>query len=223
MNLQKLINEFEYHLVDATATTTVSTPVYTALETIVVGMSPEVSIKTRLGFIAANYIGGGRIVAYFRDVYKKMFNVTETTKEATQKSYDRAYIGICNFCSELLFSTISSYTSTKQLTANQIILGAALAGAVGLGIGALEGYSIDSFRDLFGLKPTKRLPAKIREQPLHVKKIIATEFICLSLALTTMIYVISPYISPHIQNIRTKTWETIYNSISAVTSSPKKS
>ncbi len=190
---RNVIDWGKYHVVDTTAMLTSTNPLYTAVETMVSGLSDETSIKARLYVAGLSYAGVSLLFARGRDLSRKIFGITDKTKERVQQIHDTVYTAAFNipFCSTLYF--LSGARDAKEIitaTAGGVIMGACTGGLVG--------YGIDAFRDLIGLKESQRVPRCVRNQSPKVKKIIAAGLIGASLGLMGIIYSLTPD-NPHIQ------------------------
>lgn len=178
------INEIlKYHVVDSTSGVVSTTPIFAGLETIVLGMSNEVSINARLLATGLSYIGFGSLIAKGRDIYRKRLNINDKTKERTQQIHDSLYGGLLNLLTTPLFYYASGARNLKE------IIGGTLMGiGFGLAAGGLIGYIIDMGRDLTGIKESARVSEYIRNKNPRFKLSLAAAITAASIALTGAIY-----------------------------------
>ncbi|KKR01798.1 MAG: hypothetical protein UT26_C0032G0007 [Microgenomates group bacterium GW2011_GWC1_39_12] len=171
------------HLVDSTAILTESTPLFAAFETLAVGMSPEVSMNTRMIAAGSAYAGLGYIYGKGRDISRRLFRVTDKTSERYQHLHDSLYSGAFNL---VLAPTIYFFAGEKDIS--KIAVGTACAIGLGSVNGGPIGYSIDLFRDLTGIKKSERIPKILRRQNSKVKKSLVALLVGGAIATTTGIY-----------------------------------
>ncbi len=188
--MQKAKDSFAYHIVDSTALLAESTPVYAAFENGLAGMSDEVSMNARIIAAALTYLGGmGFIFAKGRDISRKLFNITEQTRERIQSLHDASYNGAFNLVAAPLI-----YMASGARDAKEIVIGTASAIGFGLINGAPMGYSVDLFRDLTGLKECNRpsYPELLKRQNSWTKKGLAALLTAGAIALTAGMYHVTP-------------------------------
>jgi hypothetical protein len=186
----KIIDNLKYHLVDSTAMLAESTPAFAAFETRIAGMSDEVSINARMLAAGLTYLGGmGWAYAKGRDLSRKLFKITETSRERIQSLHDAAYLGAFNLVVAPLI-----YVASGAKDAKEIAIGTASAIGFGLVNGAPMGYAVDMFRDLTGLKDCERpsYPSLLKRQNSKVKKGLAALLVGSAIALTAGIYSANP-------------------------------
>src|SRR3989344_4326364 len=95
--VRKVKDNLTYHLVDSTALLAESTPIFAAFETGLAGMSDEISMNARLFATGLTYLGGmGIAYSKGRDFYRKIFKITDKTRERVQSLNDAAYTGLFN-------------------------------------------------------------------------------------------------------------------------------
>ncbi|MHA1989108.1 MAG: L-alanine exporter AlaE [Promethearchaeota archaeon] len=180
----------KHHLVDGTALLAESTPVFAAFEVGLAGMSDEVSLNARLFAAGLTYFGGmGYAYAKGRDLYRRFLHITDKTKERKQTINDAIYTGLFN----LIVAPII-YVASGARDIKEIAIGTASAVAFGAVNGIPMGYSVDTFRDLTGLKECDRpsYPKLLKKQNSKVKKGLATLLVGTSVALTAGIYGLTP-------------------------------
>jgi len=183
-------NKLKYHLVDSTSLLAESTPFFAAYEKGLARMSDELSINARLFAAGLTYLGGmGYVFAKGRDVYRKLLNITDKSKEKVQTLHDAIYTGSFNSVVAPLI-----YFACGSRDIKEIAIGTGCAIGLGAVNGPLLGYSVDVFRDLTGLGNCERktYPNFIKKQPSKIKKAIAVGLVAGSLAITSEIYSLIP-------------------------------
>jgi len=184
MELYKRIREeAKQHVVDSTAILTIGTPISAAMEVGLAGMSDEVSINARLIAAGLTYGGFGSIFSRGRDLWRKEFKITDTTREKIQLAHDTAYLTSLNLALNPIFYYVSGSRDWKE-----IAIGTAAATGLTFLIGGSAGYTLDAIRDLTGVKKSQRVPIKIRNLSPKIKKGLAALILAGSLGLTAGIY-----------------------------------
>ncbi len=183
----KIAQKLKKSMVDSTALLVATTPIFAGLENITLGMTDEVSMNARLLAAGTTYAGFGFLAAKGRDLYRKLFNITDKTPEGRQQVNDCLYIGLCN----IIFSPPLYYFSGAH-DIKQIIGGTIIGVGVGLLSGGLMGYSIDAYRDLTGIKESSRVPECVRKRSKKFKIGLAALITAASIGLTGSIYSITP-------------------------------
>lgn len=182
MTSEKVKYEVKRHFSDATAITTIMTPVYATLETIVVGMSDNVSLNSRFISTALNY-GGLASLTKLRDVSKKLFKIGKDTKESVKGIHDILFAITFIGTIKPLIYLASGAKDFKEI---------AFATGVSLIAGALAayptGYLVDVYRDLLGVEESGRLPKFLQDKTPRTKKTLATVLTAGSIGLTALIY-----------------------------------
>ena len=168
MNLSSIGNSLKEHLVDSTAILAIGTPISAAFETGLAGMSDDVSINARLIAVGLTYAGMGSVVSKGRDLYRKCFGITDRTKERVQQINDAIYLATLNSALGPAFYYASGSRDWKE-----IAIGTAAAAGLSLTLGGPMGYAIDYFRDLTGVKNSKRMLIGVRNLRPKIKKAIA--------------------------------------------------
>ncbi len=187
--MQKARDIATYHIVDSTAILAESTPVFAAFETGIAGMSDEVSMNARMFAAGLVYLGMGSAFAKGRDLSRKLFKITDKTKERIQSVHDAAYSGAFTLAISPLLYAASGARDPKE-----IAIGTAVAVGFGLVNGSPVGYAVDLFRDLTGLKDCERpsYPYLLKRQNSKTKRGLAALLTAGTIALTAGIYAITP-------------------------------
>jgi hypothetical protein len=170
------------HLVDCTAISIVSNPIFSGLETIA-GMSVETSIQARIMGTALTYLGMGSIYAKGMDLSRKLFNVTEKSHLNLKKVHDMAYSGAYCFA----FSPLFYYVAGSR-DFGEIAISTTIGAAMSLVTGGFVGYSIDAYRDFSGIEESQRVPLFIKKQSKGMKKSIFAIGLAASLTASSIIY-----------------------------------
>ena len=184
---QKVKDGLKSHIVDSTAILASTNPLFAGLETMLLGMSDEVSLNARLLATGLTYGGFGFLISKGRDLYRKLMNVNENTKESTQKFHDALYMGLFQLGIAPAFYYVAG---ARDL--NQIIGGTLTATAFGLSSGALVGYAIDSYRNLTGIKESPRIPETIKNKSSKFKLVLAAAITAASIVLNAGVYQLTP-------------------------------
>ncbi len=190
MKLNKLKEELKHHLVDSTALLAESTPIFAAFEVGLAGMDDQVSLNARLFAAGLTYFGGmGYLYGKGRDLYRKLLHISDKTKERKQTIHDAIYTGLFN-----LVVSPPIYLASGARDLKEIIIGTASSIVVGAVNGAPLGYSLDTFRDLTGLKECNRpsYPKLLKKQNSKIKKSLVILLTAGSVALTAGIYSLTP-------------------------------
>lgn len=188
--------KLKYHLVDSTAIIAESTPIYALFEKCnpIAPMSDDMSLNARLLAMGLAFSGMASAYSRGRDFSKKLFKITDQTKEKIQGAHDIAYNILCNLVFAPPIYAISQILAGEDLDITKIATGTGIAMGVGAINGAPQGYTLDIFRDLVGLKSCERAsyPNYIRKQPSIVKKAISAGLIATTIWATGMIYSLTP-------------------------------
>src|SRR3990172_5942422 len=176
---QKVKDGLKTHFVDSTAMLAVSNPIFAGLETMILGMSDDLSINARFLATGLFYAGEGFLVSKGRDIYRKMVKVNENTKESLQQLHDAIYVG--SFC---LAITPAFYYIAGSRDLTEIIGGTVLSTLFGLTSGGPIGYTIDAYRDLTGIKESPRIPLSIKNKSSKFKLGLATAITAATITLT---------------------------------------
>lgn len=179
--------QLKKHLVDSTALLAVATPVLAGLETTLLGMPDKVSVNARLLSACLTYGGMGYLVARGRDWYRTLMKVEDSSKERVQQFHDSLYSALFN-----LATTPPFYYASGARSLGAIVNGTFLGIGLGLVSGGLVGYSIDTYRDLTGIKNSKRVPSIIRNRSPKFKLGVAAMITAASVGLAYSIYTATP-------------------------------
>jgi len=185
---EKVKDNLKYHLIDSTALLVESTPIYAAFETGIARMSDDISMNARMFAAGLTYLGMGWTYAKGRDLTRKLFKITETTRERTQSLHDAIYSGAFNAGVAPLIYIASGARDAKEIAIGTVV-------CIGLGIvnGAPMGYSVDMFRDLTGLRECERpsYPNLLKRRSSKTKKCLAALLTAGAIALTAGIYALT--------------------------------
>lgn len=184
----------KFYASDTTAMLTESHPVFTAFEVGVAGMSNAMSINARLIATAVAFGGIGYVYGKGRDFSRKVFKITDETKERKQHFHDIAYTAAFNLVISPPMYIASQLLAGEDLDFKKIAIGTASATAFGAVNGSPMGYSVDAFRDLTGIKECNRksYPKFIKKQSPGIKKTIATGLVAASIGAMSLIYSANP-------------------------------
>src|SRR3989344_3867576 len=101
--MRNFARKIGYYLIDPTVLLVSTAPFQCASETLIAGMSDEVSLHTRLYVTGTCYLGLGRLIGKGRDMSRKMLNITDTTSEVVQQIHDSLYLASTNFVLSQVF------------------------------------------------------------------------------------------------------------------------
>ncbi len=190
MEISKLKDAAKAHLVDSTALLAASSPVFCAFETMIAKMSNDVSLHTRLYVMALTYAGLGYAIGKGRDMSRKIFNITQETRERFQQIHDSLYLSAINIPLSAGLYAASGETDIKKIAAGTI--SAVIFGAL---LGPLIGYSMDVYRDLTELSKCERraYPEIIRGLRPRLKKALAVSLTAASISSMALVYSFNPY------------------------------
>lgn len=195
--VKETVNNLKYHIVDSTALLASSHPIFSAFETMVVGMSDDVSINAKVYLTGLTYAGLGYITSRGRDLSRRLFNITDKTKERIQSLHDSAYLAAINLPLGIGLYTLAGETDIKKIT-----IGTGIGMTFGAFMGPWVGYAIDSYRDLTGLKTCERrvYPNIIRNLRPRTKKCLAVVLTAASIGAMGLIYSLTPDNSEIVMN-----------------------
>ncbi|MFA6072533.1 MAG: hypothetical protein WC758_00270 [Candidatus Woesearchaeota archaeon] len=185
--LFKTYSIIKENFVDSTALTAASMPIFAGLEKVVLEMSDDVSIQARILAAVTTYIGFGAFISKGRDEYRKLIKINDASLEKFQTMHDVIYMAGYN----LIISPAFYYVAGSR-DANEIIGGTALSIGFGLGAGWFLGYSVDFYRDFLGTKKSERVPEFIKNKSSNFKLGLAAVLTATSIALTAMVYTLTP-------------------------------
>jgi hypothetical protein len=183
----KVKEEAKQYLVDTTAFVVVGNPISAGFETLIAGMSDDVSMNARFIATGLAYAGLGSAVSKGRDLWRKSFGINERTREKIQQISDIAYLTAFNSVFAPAFYYVSGSRDFKE-----IAIGTAAAAGLSLAFGGPIGYVIDAARDLTNVRKSERIPAKIRNLGSRTKKSLAALALAGSLGITAGIYGATP-------------------------------
>ncbi|MFC1682124.1 hypothetical protein ACFL0X_00735 [Nanoarchaeota archaeon] len=184
--MKKISSSLKLHLVDTTAMLSASNPIYSGFEVFFAGMNNMVSINARGIASGLAYLGLGSLFARGRDLSRRLFRVTDRTRERIQYLHDMGYTATMNL---LLAPPI--YLASGETDIKKIAMGTGIAMAFSTVTGWPMGYAVDNFRDLIGLQESERVSNKIREQSPSVKKGLAALVTAGSVGLMAGIYALN--------------------------------
>ena len=188
MERSKMYEGLKRHIVDSTAILSVANPIFSALETMVIGMSNEISINAKIVGSISAFSGLGSLIAKGRDISRGLFGIDEKTSEKKQGLHDALYNAIINLAIAPL-----TYLASGERNFKKIAIGTAIAAGTGIVSGWPIGYSIDAFRDLTGISPSERLPNLVKKQKPRTKLGLAALITALSIGAMATIYTLNPH------------------------------
>lgn len=190
----KLVDNLKQHVVDSTALLVESNPLYCALEVGIAGMSVATSMNARILATGIAYAGVGSLLSKGRDLSRKLFKITDQTKERIQCIHDIGYTAAFNLVTCPPMYAVSQTLAGEDIDPIKIAIGT-LAGTIFGSInGPPMGYAVDTFRDLSGIRKCNRLsyPNFLKGQSSKVKKVILTGLVGASIGTMGLIYSLTP-------------------------------
>lgn len=183
--------ELKEHFIDCTAMITASQPFYVALEKIIGACNEDYiiplnkSLQARFWTAAVAYGGMAWVYSKGRKLSRKVFHITEKSKERIQGVHDGLYTMAFSGLTIGLVYLLSQETDTDKLA---LISGITAASAIPRGF--VIGYFIDTFKDLFNFKKCERpsYPQRIRNLSPRAKKGVLAATIAASLTLIGGMY-----------------------------------
>ena len=143
---------------DFLAIAVATTPVYAVLEVHMFHMSVSTSAFARTLTVTALFLGLGQLICVCRDFSHRFFGlVPGSTKNIILVPHDLAFMALINGALAPIVYFLS------DATARQLLHGIFTAMAVSFVTGPLVGFSIDTFRELMGVKPVRRLPHRLAQ------------------------------------------------------------
>lgn len=194
----KVVDNLKQHVVDSTALLAESTPVFAAFEVGIAGMSDATSMNARMLAAGIAYAGVGYLFGKGRDLSRKVFKITDQTKERTQHIHDVGYTAAFNLAISPPMYAISQTLAGEDIDLTKIAIGTAAATAFGAVNGSPMGYAVDVFRDLSGVRECNRpsYPKFLKKQSAKVKKGILAGLIGASIGVAGLIYSMTPNTEP---------------------------
>lgn len=192
--IKRVMDNLKYHIIDSTACLAEASPVFSIFEVGVAGLSDATSINARLLSAGLFYGGLGYLFAKGRDLSRKIFRITDKTKEKIQYVHDAAYAGVFTLVTSPPIYAVSQALAGEDIDLTKIAIGTATATLLGGANGSPVGYTIDVFRDLSGIKECNRpsYPNFIKKQSSKVKKGILAGMIAASIGLMWLTYSLTP-------------------------------
>jgi len=184
----KYIAELKKHVVDTTAIVAESNPIFGAVELGLIGMTPAASLNSRVLATTVGYLGLARLYSSGRDFSRRIFNITDQTRERVQAYHDLAYAVTFNFAFSPIMYAAAQRFAGEDLDWKKIALGTGMSLLLGAANGIPLGYSIDVFRDLTGIEECKRPSYFLKKQSPRVKRLALAGIIALSLGVTGLMY-----------------------------------
>ena len=181
-----IAKKLKRYAVDVVATTAVATPVLSALETMVAGMSNEVSIKARILGVGLSVAGVATIFTYGREYFRRLFGRDMNGNNLPAFTYDARYAAF-------FAAALSPFFYSVAGSQNIVEMGVATALNTGLAYiaGGPYGYMLDAAHELTGITEPRRLPKFLRESSDRCKKGVAASVVLFSAGLTALIYVMN--------------------------------
>ncbi|MDP2908271.1 MAG: hypothetical protein Q8N77_00520 [Nanoarchaeota archaeon] len=192
--IKRAAEKLKYHIIDSTACLAEASPVFSAFEVGVAGLSDATSINARLLAAGMFYAGFGYLFTKGRDLSRKIFGITDKTKEKIQHAHDAAYAGILTLVTSPPIYAVSQAIAGEDIDLTKIAIGTATATLLGAANGGPVGYAVDVFRDLSGIKECNRTsyPSFLKKQSSKVKKGILAGMIAASIGLMGLVYSLTP-------------------------------
>lgn len=189
MDYENIKERLQTHIAKTTGFLTVSTPLGAIMENVCADITDARSIKSRVMALGLLYGGYGVFVDYTRKKSREFFNITEKTRGGVQQLHDMLYLATATMITNPFI-----YLTVGERDLKKIAGATLLATAFALGGGGLIGYAMDSFKDLAGLEKCERPSYQRLTRRLgpRGKKAIIAATIATSLALSSLIYKLTP-------------------------------
>lgn len=191
MDYRKLVRSAKDYLKDnvvvSTAILSVSNPLFAVFELDVAKMSHATSINAKGLAALITYGGMGLVFDKGRDLSRRLFKVNEKSKGITQGIHDSLYSLAYNAVICPPFYYLCGSRDIKEIAA-----GTGIGMAFALGSGWITGISVDTYKDLLGIHKSLRISRKISNAKRPVKLGLAALLTASSIALTSMVYVLTP-------------------------------
>jgi hypothetical protein len=193
-----LVNVIKNNAVDSTGMMIESNPLFSAVEVGLVHYTDMASINARLFFTASAYLGIGFLYGKGRDASRKLFHVTDQTKEWKQHVHDIGYTAAFNVIAAVPIYAASQAVAGEDIDMTKVFVGSGLSTVIGALNGSPMGYFVDVVRDLTGVRECKRksYPVFLKEQSSPVKKLVLGGLAAASIGLMATVYSITPDQNP---------------------------
>lgn len=178
-----LLKKAKRYAVDVVAITAVTTPVLSALETMVAGMSTEVSVKARILGIGLSVAGVASIFTYGREYFKRMLGKDMNGNNLPAFTYDARYAA---FFAAALSPFFYGVAGSRDIV--EIVAATALNTGIAYVAGGPYGYMLDAAHELTGVQQPERLPKFLRDSSDRFKRGVAAGSLLFSAGLTALIY-----------------------------------
>jgi len=172
---------------------TLATPIFALYETTIANMTVEQSTNTRYWAAAITFAGIGYLDAKVRDFVRKKLYITDETDEGKQRKIDKRTKMVFNTARASLVYLLG----LEGRDPTKFLRGVGLGVMYGKLFGAKSGYMMDLYRELSGIKESKRISEKIRRMNSYAKKALMVGITVASLATTMGIYKTAPHIKEY--------------------------
>lgn len=179
----ELFKKAKRYAVDVAATTALATPVLAGLETMVAGMSTEVSLKARVLGVGLSVAGVSSIFTYGREYFRRMLGKDMNGNNLPAFTYDARYAA---FFAAALSPFFYGVAGSRDIV--EIGVATALNTGIAYVAGGPYGYMLDAAHELTGIQQPQRLPAFLRDSGDRFKRGVAAGSLLFSAGLTALIY-----------------------------------
>ena len=180
MSKSKSITDY---VASCTAIATFTTPVFAGLETKLMGLNIDHSIKARIYGAAGVFLGVGILYDKGRNFYRKYTGINERNSEKEKQFCDTKYSFLFNLVAGPFFYYFTGCEDPKK-----IAIGTVISVALGVTTGGITGYIMDGYKELSGVKKPERLPNIISNLNAREKVLLATLITVGSFGVTNYIY-----------------------------------
>jgi len=171
------------HITDATVLSSVQNVVLAPIETLVLDMTNEVSIKSRLIGTALTFFGMTYVYVGLRDRSRRLFHIGKGTSELVYGVHDALYTAVY-----LGTITPPCYLLSGETDLEKIAL-ATVGTIVGsLSLGGPVNYLMDVAEELVGVKEPERSPQWVRDLSLKAKRRVAAAGVAVPTIATIAFY-----------------------------------
>ena len=154
-----------WHLVSTTGLMLGTTSIYTIIELFAIGMDPAVSLRARIVTLIVAFGGLGFAFVQLRQLSRRFFGMTD------EQASNRA-IAIHDALYPVVFNGVTAPVLYLLAGASQrdLLWGTGAAMVVALVTGPINGFFIDLSGELSGLRPSPRMPARLRSLEARSKR-----------------------------------------------------
>ena len=183
----KFTTGLTHHFVDTTGNLAASVPIIAGLE-LLVGISEDISLKTRGVGIVTGYLGAQKLTRLIRDYSRKRKGITTKSKESKQHNHDRLNAAILTGISCFPSYWIAEQFSDQDISSLKMIYGTLARTGFAYVAGGISTYSEHAYRDLLCEDKHERISSEIYNASRSQRLSLVAALTITSIALTSGIY-----------------------------------